>query len=252
MKKDYGGNTVTDLFLDDPGKFILGSGPYEYYVHNSRDGDSICLDELKSFSLFILEKDDHVSVEVLDDGLLLKKGDSIQVENKEVNLKIVGGSAKFLLAGTKVGLKKSKHSLVHQSYQQIYKVLKPWGYELWINGQHPLYAFKEMYIQAGTKTSLQYHRFKQETNVLFNGKAALHYKFNLKTENDSVLSEDITEVELDAICSMDTTPENIHRLQAITNILLYEASTPHLDDVVRLQDDNKRPDGRIKEEHLPK
>ena len=44
-------------------------------------------------------------------------------------------------------------------------------------------------------------------------------------------------------------PGNIHRIQAITDILLYEVSTPHLDDVVRLQDDNKRPDGRIKEEH---
>ena len=252
MKKNYGGNIVNNLLLNNPGKFILGSGPYEYYFLNSGDGDSICLDKLKSFSLFILDQDDHVSVEVLDDGLLLKEGDSIQVENKEVNLKIVGGSAKFLVAGTKVGLKQSNHSLVHQSHQQIYKVLKPWGYELWINGQHPLYAFKEIYIKAGTKTSLQYHCLKQETNVLFNGKAKLHYKSNLKTENDSVFSEDISEIELDPICSIDIEPENIHRLQAITNILLYEVSTPHLDDVIRLQDDNKRADGRIKEEHLPK
>ena len=99
---------------------------------------------------------------------------------------------------------------------------------------------------------MQYHCLKQETNVLFNGKAKLHYKSNLKTENDSVFSEDISEIELDPICSIDIEPENIHRLQAITNILLYEVSTPHLDDVIRLQDDNKRADGRIKEEHLPK
>ena len=32
----------------------------------------------------------------------------------------------------------------------------------------------------------------------------------------------------------------VHRLKAISDILLYEVSTPHLDDVIRLADDKKK------------
>ena len=42
----------------------------------------------------------------------------------------------------------------------------------------------------------------------------------------------------------------IHRIEAISDILLFEVSTPHLDDVIRLLDDNKRKDGKILKEHL--
>ena len=41
----------------------------------------------------------------------------------------------------------------------------------------------------------------------------------------------------------------VHRLKAISDILLYEVSTPHLNDVIRLADDKKRKDGRIAKEH---
>jgi len=41
-------------------------------------------------------------------------------------------------------------------------------------------------------------------------------------------------------------------LKAISDILLYEVSTPHLDDVIRLADDKKRKDGRISTEHSKK
>jgi hypothetical protein len=45
-------------------------------------------------------------------------------------------------------------------------------------------------------------------------------------------------------------PKTLHRLRATTDIYHYEVSTPHLDDVVRVQDDINRGHGRIKEEHL--
>jgi hypothetical protein len=44
-------------------------------------------------------------------------------------------------------------------------------------------------------------------------------------------------------------PGILHRLEAISDVLLYETSTPHLDDVVRVTDDSKRPHGRIEKEH---
>jgi len=57
-------------------------------------------------------------------------------------------------------------------------------------------------------------------------------------------------VELAPISSIDVVPGVLHRLEALTNILLYETSTPHLDDVVRVADDSMRPHGRIEQEHV--
>ncbi|PCJ59311.1 MAG: sugar isomerase [Planctomycetota bacterium] len=132
----------------------------------------------------------------------------------------------------------------------MYKVIKPWGHELWLNGNHPCYALKQIFIKAGTKTSLQYHNFKQETNVLFEGTALLHYKLNPDVKNDLVISNDITTVQIEPISSVDILPSTLHRLEAISDITLYETSTPHLNDVVRVSDDSNRPDGRIEKEHL--
>ena len=66
----------------------------------------------------------------------------------------------------------------------VTRIDKPWGYELWLNGQHPGYAFKMLFLKRGSKTSLQYHRHKQETNVIYSGTALLHYKNNEDIDND--------------------------------------------------------------------
>ena len=129
-------------------------------------------------------------------------------------------------------------------------VKKPWGHELWINGQHELYAFKEIFIKSGTKTSLQYHNFKQETNVLFKGTAKLHFKSSSDVSNDAVTLDHIESIPINAYCSIDVVPRTLHRIEAISDILLYETSTPHLDDVVRVMDDSNRNHGRLATEHL--
>ena len=41
----------------------------------------------------------------------------------------------------------------------------------------------------------------------------------------------------------------VHRIEAITDIILYEASTLQLNDVIRLADDTKRSHGKIHNEH---
>ena len=42
---------------------------------------------------------------------------------------------------------------------------------------------------------------------------------------------------------------NIHRIKANSQTTLFEVSTPHLDDVIRVSDDTNRVSGRIKSEH---
>jgi len=120
---------------------------------------------------------------------------------------------------------------------------------LWLNGQHPCYALKQIFIKATTKTSLQYHNLKQETIVLFDGTAKLHYKNSEHVGNDTVLSSDIATTEVYPVSSIDIIPSTLHRLEAVTDVTLYEISTPHLDDVVRVSDDSQRPSGRIEAEH---
>ena len=48
---------------------------------------------------------------------------------------------------------------------------------------------------------------------------------------------------------MSIEPGTIHRMIADTKLRFVEASTCHLDDVIRLQDDANRLHGRIDSEH---
>ena len=45
------------------------------------------------------------------------------------------------------------------------------------------------------------------------------------------------------------TPPIVHRIEALTNIVLYEVSTLQVNDVIRISDDTKRTNGLIKSEH---
>ena len=244
----YGGNLVKHCELGNPGKQVLGSGPYEYYIYETHVDEQVTFDELLSFTVYFLEKPASAKVSVQGVDAQIMQGDSIQAENIPVILSVNGDVVKLLISGTKEAHPEQK-GLFFTSHANLYKVEKPWGHELWINGQHPHYALKEIYLQAGNKTSLQYHNFKQETNVLFHGRTKLHFKNNELIKNDNVGYNDLGQVELGPISSIDVVPGILHRLEAITDILLYETSTPHLDDVVRVTDDNKRPHGRIEQEH---
>jgi mannose-6-phosphate isomerase len=246
--KLYGGNLVKQFKLGNPGKQMLGSGPYQYYIYETLDNDRVVFDELRSFTLYLLEKPDGASVSVLNVEEPIMQGDRVQVEDVSAVVTVKGGPVKFLISGTSEP-HPDQQGLFFSSHANLYKVVKPWGHELWINGQHPRYALKEIYLKVGSKTSLQYHNFKQETNVLFEGSTNLHYKTSDSIKNDDVASGDLAIVQLAPISSIDVVPGVLHRLEALTDVLLYETSTPHLDDVVRVIDDSMRLHGRIEQEH---
>ncbi|MBI4351708.1 MAG: cupin domain-containing protein [Elusimicrobia bacterium] len=131
----------------------------------------------------------------------------------------------------------------------MYKVTKPWGYELWINNEHPGYSLKKVSIRAGHRTSLQYHLHKHETNVIFSGAAAIHYNRRPDIPPGEAPLEAIGTVRIDPVTSVEVSPGTLHRVEALTDISLYETSTPHLDDVIRVHDDAARRNGRIPGEH---
>ncbi len=120
------------------------------------------------------------------------------------------------------------------------RVEKPWGHEEWL-ALNDKYCYKRIYINAGTRTSFQYHNFKQETNYIISGTAEVWL------ENDNNVVEKSI---MNAGDYFDVAPPKKHRVIAITDVILQEVSTPHVDDVIRLQDDAERSDGRIESEHI--
>jgi len=118
-------------------------------------------------------------------------------------------------------------------------VHKPWGREEWL-ALNDFYCYKRIYINAGYKTSYQYHQFKHETNYIISGTAEVWL------END----EGVVEKKImTAGDFFDVTPPKKHRVIAITDIILQEVSTPHVDDVIRINDEFHRTDGKIDAEH---
>ena len=104
-------------------------------------------------------------------------------------------------------------------------VQKPWGHEtIWAHTDR--YVGKVLHIKAGHALSVQYHNRKDETIHLLSGEMIY------RVQEDGVL----TDMRLRAGESYRNEPGVIHQMEAVTDCDVLEASTPDLDDVVRLSD----------------
>jgi mannose-6-phosphate isomerase len=114
---------------------------------------------------------------------------------------------------------------------EVTRVEKPWGYELhWAKTDR--YVGKVIHINKGHALSLQYHNVKDETIYLWSGKLLF------EIEIDGVL----TKREMQPGEAVHVTPKTVHRMTAIEDVDVFEASTPELHDVVRLEDRYGRTD----------
>ncbi len=125
----------------------------------------------------------------------------------------------------------------NEQYPKI--VTKPWGKEIWLE-LNDRYCYKRLYINAGHRTSFQYHNHKCETNYIISGTAEIWLE-----NKDGVVEKKIMKAD----DFFNVMPPRKHRVVALTDIILQEVSTPEVDDVIRIEDDAKRPDGRIESEH---
>jgi len=106
------------------------------------------------------------------------------------------------------------------------RVEKPWGHELiWANTDR--YVGKILHVKAGHALSLQYHERKDETIHLLRGQMRFWV---------GPSAQQLQEIELREGESYRITPGTVHRMEAVTDVDILEASTPDLDDVVRLED----------------
>lgn len=102
---------------------------------------------------------------------------------------------------------------------------KPWGYEKVIIYTEK-YLTKELYLMKSEGTSHHKHSQKDETMHVVAGEVRIIF------ENE--------EVNLKVNDKVRIKPETPHTILAVENTILYEYSTPHIDDTIRIKDQYER------------
>jgi mannose-6-phosphate isomerase len=106
------------------------------------------------------------------------------------------------------------------------RVEKPWGWELvWAEAEE--YVGKLLFVRAGESLSLQYHEQKDESWLVQEGLARLEL---------GEVGGAREEIEIGPGDAFRFRPRTVHRVTALEDTLVVEVSTPHLADVVRLDD----------------
>ena len=109
-------------------------------------------------------------------------------------------------------------------------IKKPWGQEevIEINDR---YMVKKLTMWKGHRCSLQFHNQKQETIYVLSGSLKIY-----TGTSPHELSERVDQAHE----TITLIPGVIHRMEAEEDSVYLEASTPEMDDVVRLSDDYNR------------
>jgi mannose-6-phosphate isomerase len=118
------------------------------------------------------------------------------------------------------------HSLDEWAFETR-RVEKPWGHEL-IWALTDVYCGKLLFVKAGHSLSLQFHREKDESWLVHAGRA----RIELSRAGDAVSTEEV----VGPGAAFRFRPGTVHRVTALEDTTILEASTPQLDDVVRLED----------------
>jgi mannose-6-phosphate isomerase len=107
------------------------------------------------------------------------------------------------------------------------RVEKPWGWEL-VWAETEAYVGKLLFVRAGEALSLQFHELKDESWLVREGLA--------RVEIGVADADGLDTIEIREGDALRFPPGTLHRLTALEDTLILEVSTPHLDDVVRVED----------------
>lgn len=103
---------------------------------------------------------------------------------------------------------------------------RTWGTEEILVHSPGLYTLKRLFLKKGGKGNLQFHRFKDEAAYIISGTLKIVYESEI-----GVLTE--------KICGSGEwfrfPAGSIHQEEAVTDVELIEASTPHFNDRVRVE-----------------
>jgi mannose-6-phosphate isomerase-like protein (cupin superfamily) len=102
-----------------------------------------------------------------------------------------------------------------------------WGEEVLLAVVSGKYSLKRLLVRAGCKGGLQYHRLKDEVAVVISGQMII------RTDDGS---GNLVERIVGPGDVVHFSPGVVHQEEAITDCVLIEASTPHFNDRVRLEE----------------
>ena len=109
----------------------------------------------------------------------------------------------------------------------VTRVDKPWGHEEIFALVDGKFCGKAIHVSDGHSLSLQYHEEKEETISVQSGKLLVDIGLH---------EDDMESFELEAGESIHLLPFTRHRVTAVGDTVMLEASTTQLMDVVRLED----------------
>jgi len=109
-------------------------------------------------------------------------------------------------------------------------IQKPWGKEevIEINGH---YMLKRLTMWKDHRCSLQFHKYKKETIYVLSGQLRIY----TGTKKDDLSSQVYGPHE-----TITLPPSMVHRMEGVEDCVYLEASTPEMDDVIRISDDYNR------------
>jgi mannose-6-phosphate isomerase len=104
---------------------------------------------------------------------------------------------------------------------------RPWGTEDLLALVSEKFSVKILRVNAGNKGGLQYHRLKDEVAILISGQMLIRYDLGDGRLKERVInSGDVAHFP----------PGLVHQEEAISDCVVIEASTPHFNDRVRMED----------------
>ena len=104
---------------------------------------------------------------------------------------------------------------------------RDWGVEELLVLVPKTFSLKRLMIKAGCKGGLQYHHKKNECGYLVSGQMIIRFD-----DGDGNLSERV----INAGDSFHFPPGAVHQEEAVTDCVIIEASTPHFNDRVRVEE----------------
>lgn len=102
-----------------------------------------------------------------------------------------------------------------------------WGREILIAHLPGFYTGKLLIMNAGARGGLQYHQLKNEFAYLYSGEMWFEYDSG---------EGNLLRRKLVAGDSVHIQPGVVHREEAITDCIIFETSTPHFNDRVRVEE----------------
>lgn len=119
---------------------------------------------------------------------------------------------------------------------------KPWGQETILTQPDLPYVAKIIHLNQAGVFSLQYHDKKLETITLYQGQARITLGNSPSTLKTEPMIENI---------GYTIHPGLYHQIEAISDCLIFEASTPEIGTTTRVQDKYNRPNETEDVRNLP-